>query len=173
MSYRDDLEAALARIEALEVELASRDHDVTAAVGGREAAWQTERARFLDELTTARMAHAEQLAAATELRSERDRLLSRVKVLQAERSANAPKIVPQPAGGKWPVLWDHNRRFAAVEAGKPANVLCPQCHAAGRDVQMVREIGVGVMTGSKNDATFELSNVACPHCMFYAFLRLR
>jgi hypothetical protein len=183
VSYRDDLHAAHARIAALEAQLATRDDATEAARDEREAKWRAEREALHadrevlhDKLSELRKEHNLALSSVKQLQSERDRLLERVRVLQTARAASPPaqseqpqKIVPQPQAGRWPSVWDHNRRFRAFEAGTPANVACPQCRLAGTEVQMVRGIAHEVKT--IGDPAFEHANVTCPRCLFAAFLR--
>jgi hypothetical protein len=178
MSYRDDLEAAHARIEALEGELAGRG----TPRDERLAAWNLERIQLQARITELEERDRERLATIAEirkfqedrvgvldeLRRERDRLVERVRVLQNARAEATSKIVPQPQGGKWPLLGDHNRRYPAATGGTPANVACPQCRAAGTETQLVREL---VEVDPRKPASTS-EPVTCPRCLFTGLLRI-
>jgi DNA repair exonuclease SbcCD ATPase subunit len=136
MTYRDDLEAAHARIEALQEELATHGTD-------------EDRAKILEEVKQLRQILEERRATIKELRNERDQLQKRIDKLQA--------------GASLPSVWEHNREFEPL-TGIPANVACPICRAAGREVTMIDETKHGF-------STKELRPVTCPRCAFTASLR--
>ena len=161
MSYRDDLEAAHARIAALEAELAAAA-DAVADASGDADSWQ--RAKLADEVKQLRAIVEERRETIAELRAERDRLADWVEALEVERTARL-----LPPGGVWPGLWDHNLGYPALADGTPANVACPRCRAAGVESQMVRDGGVGIAPAPALDVV----NVLCPRCLFAGLQRTR
>lgn len=116
-------------------------------------------------------AHARIAALEAELTTLREERVQMIDRLRQARSGNAPMIVPQPTAGTLPALWDHNRRFASVAAGKVTNVVCPNCRAAGDEIQMVRELGAG--SAIAQESAYELEEVTCPRCLFTGWLRMR
>lgn len=173
MAYRDDLEAALARVAALEAELrAGGGSDAEAAA---VAELRRDNAALRAELERAATRIADQAAAfdeLTKLRAERDRLVERVRVLQTARdaAAHAPPPVPAPPRpAKRPTVWEHNRALPPIGRGEPAGVWCPVCRAAGVEVELVKKLGRFV--GHGGDADYD--SVACPRCLFTALARRR
>jgi cell division protein FtsB len=112
-----------------------------------------------------------------QLREERDRLVSRVRVLQSQRdsgktttaatAATAAAAAPARAATKRPTVWEHNRAQPAIKRGEPAGVWCPMCRAAGADVELVRYLGRFARVSDA--ASYE--SVACPRCLFTALRR--
>jgi hypothetical protein len=162
MTYRDDLEAAHARIAALEAEVAAqRGRAEEARRDGAEQ--EGERAGMAEEIKQLRAVVEERRALLGQLRAERDQLAQRVRVLESERAG---------FGGSaraLPTLWERNRSFAPVAYGKVVDVACPACRAIGLESQMIREDGPG--SAPATDLRFE--RVSCPSCLFTGALRAR
>ena len=118
MTFRDDLEAAHARISALEVELAGR----TEIVADHERVRLAEKAMLARELEAARRETAQLRDELERERAENARLVERIRRLQADR-AERPKLV----AGTPAVL------------ARDAKPVCPQCHTVAllRDDQLV------------------------------------
>lgn len=114
MAYRDDLEAAMARIAALEEELA--------VAGGKDdqRAQLVERAKELEEaLATARF----------EISQLSEKLYGRP--------------TPDERAGMRPLAVSNRSRPTRIE-GEPMGVLCPACIALGERVEMVRPKATGL-----------------------------
>jgi cell division septum initiation protein DivIVA len=118
VAYRDDLEAAHARIAALEEQLAGGREILL----GHERAHAIDRRQLADALEAERRTGREQRAELARIREERERLVTRVRSLQDELArANAEAARNRP-----PVF----------ERGAPP--ICPRCRALLlRDEQLV------------------------------------
>jgi hypothetical protein len=110
VSYRDDLDAATARIDALELELAAR--------GGAD-----ER---IEELRRRNRQLEDELG---RKQRELDTLAEKIY-----GPSTAPKLTEMSS------LPAHNRRRASRLSGSAVNALCPSCLASGDRVQMVRPV---------------------------------
>src|SRR5262245_41317157 len=110
MSYRDDLEAALARIAVLEQRLSGE------RAVGQEA----------------------ELRSATEaLRNERDRLARELDLLRYEHSQLSERLYGRPRDvERMKTLFEHNRQQPVLSRAPLAGVLCPSCIAVGERVEM-------------------------------------
>jgi hypothetical protein len=150
MSYRDDLHAAHARINALEAEVARHASDDDEP---------DERDKMAGELKQLRAIVEERREKMTELRAERDRLAARVRALEANNDAV-------------PTLWDQNRNFPPLADGRPANVACPSCRAAGIESKLVHDAGVTIAAPASSSG-LGLLGVICPRCLFVGVLRTR
>lgn len=120
MTYRDDLEAAHARIAALEAELAHvRDEEL--GVAQRDTARvQAELGRELEAARSEVAQLREQLA---RTRAECESYVERIRILQDERARRAQA----PAAGK-PIVLDRG-----------AAPVCPHCKKLGRAVTLLRD----------------------------------
>jgi hypothetical protein len=140
MAYRDDLEAAHARIAALEAQLAG------VGVSAGELATMLARCDDLAaELTRTRR----QL---DELRTKQDRFVESLRA----------------ASGDMPTVSEHNRRTPPGEyamSGRPAGVRCPMCLLLfGESVEM-RIGGRLLMVCKQDDQMGGIDNtVRCPQC---------
>lgn len=140
MSYRDDLEAAHARIEALEQQLAS--------VGGEVAHAQ--------DLITRSVALEEQLA----------QLRERYRALEStyERLAGALRTTRSDL----PTLTEYNRATppgANAKSGTPAGVRCPMCLVLfGDSVEMRAGGNLRMMLWQHGEIGATDQTVRCPRC---------
>ncbi len=154
MTYRDDLAAAHARIEALEQELRARgnvDEEVTAQV------------KRLGEQLTAAQSKAEIVAA------ERDRFRAAVAQLE-DRVAG---LSPSSGSSSLYVLSEHNRRFRPIAQGTPGGVACPLCHADGLEVEMRHRTGLALQVrATAPEPAFTYVDVTCPRCLYSSFKRM-
>ncbi len=199
MTYRDDLAAAHARIEALEARLRALGGPQSGSTANelerlreevREneteaAALIRERDRLGAEVTAleARIAelgsfpvfldkHVQQLA--EELREAHERS----GTIEAERDALAEQVTrleqrlaavgSEPLIRRLPTLWERNRSFDALTAGKPAGVTCPHCRSGGFEVEMRRDAG---LAAGAVPPDLRLDLVVCPRCVAVAFVR--
>jgi hypothetical protein len=148
MGYREDLEAAMARVAALESEL-RRAQDGAAAEAAEEQL---------------RQASAERDSArkrASELEKALTRAQRRLEKLEQERRKElreqAREEKPPVSIKGMPSLFDHNRSQAPL-SGQGAGVLCPRCLAAGERVEMkVGKLGIRM-------AQEHVQQVWCPRC---------
>lgn len=150
MAYRDDLEAAHARIEALEQQL------VQVGVQVEDTPELQRRIATLEQ----RIAEVHQQAAATQ--ASFDRL--------AAALAGAPATMP--------TLVEHNRALvpdADAGFGAGAGVRCPWCLIlAGDSVEMLvgNPVRLGVFVGQRfASSNSETTSVRCPRCNHIALLR--
>ncbi len=177
MAYRDDLEAALARIDALERELSeARD-----AAAGRASEALGEARRTIADLeakladaTAAAERAAERHDRTRKLREERDHLRAErdqlaEKLRAADESRRRKPDRPRAEDYAPRPLFEHNRSRAPIDGGAGAGVLCPECLGAGLRVEMRRDLGFAVLTAQERD--LHLTNVACPRCLFTGLLR--
>ena len=169
MPHRNALEAAQAKIAALEVALEE-------ARGGSSSddSWRGEVARLEIMLSAA---HAERRVA--EDRADKaEGELARMRADQARREREASdhdrdarERAAREMGASRPgrdprtmlTLDQHNRSLPAISLGtgwKPAGVLCPTCAEDGTRV----ELGRGLVTETAGSATF--AHVTCPRCGF-------
>jgi chromosome segregation ATPase len=118
MTFRDDLEAAHARIAALEAELAGR----TEIVADHERAWLVEKAALVGELEGTRREIAQLTVELSRERDENARLVARIRIVQADRADRPQVIANQPT-----VL------------ARDAKPVCPHCEKAGRAVALLRD----------------------------------
>src|SRR5262245_8719137 len=111
MTYRDDLDAAHARIQALEAEVASHRARADAAEA-TDAEDAGDRANLAEEVKQLRAVVEERRASLAQLRAERDQLVHRVRVLESERAGlgGATRMLP--------TLWERNRSFPPITDGK-------------------------------------------------------
>lgn len=140
MSYRDDLAAAHARIEALEAQLGHTGHEIS-RVGelvARTTALEAQLARLRAELAELGGAH--------------------------ERLQHAMRAAP----GDMPTLYEANRSVPPgpnAMSGKPAGVRCPMClMLLGESVQM--RIGGNLRLVLSQEGTVGATDqtVRCPRC---------
>src|SRR5262245_58956074 len=148
MSYRDELQAARARIEQLEQQIATMHEEAEHAARRRELeANKTlpavpalrDRVRNLRE-AEARVAEmeaqlAERVRAVEAGPGELERLRGELeqataRIAELERLASAERAMVS--------ITEHNRRLAPSDSGTPASVLCPMCLALGDRVEMRR-----------------------------------
>ncbi|HEY2735193.1 MAG TPA: hypothetical protein VGI70_14450 [Polyangiales bacterium] len=150
MAYRDDLEAAHARIEALEAQLAAVGFQVedTPELQRRIAALEAKIAT-VQQRANATQAHFDRLAAAL---------------------AGAPTTMP--------TVVEHNRSITPDEDalfGAGAGVRCPWCLAlAGDSVEMLvgNTLRLGIFVGAKAvSSDTDSTCVRCPRCNHLALLR--
>jgi uncharacterized coiled-coil protein SlyX len=175
MAFRDDLEAAHARIAALEAQLSEQRGTAAATSSEREVQWHAERSQLISHIAELERTVTERGATITQLRGERDRLVERINILQRERTKQPAAPAPAPAVGstkKWPLLWDHNRKFDPVGGGRAANVACPQCWFENVASEMMRDTGLEPVAKSDN-AYVDVVAVVCPRCLFAAPMRTR
>jgi hypothetical protein len=170
MGYREDLEAALARVAALEKELAI----AARGVGAPER--QEQLAKLLQQL-------AETSAKVQQLQAERDTAVNRAAVAEAKTKRNdppptgpVPPVAPQPTSGhlkSMKSLVEHNRSLPHA-GGQGMGVLCPRCLELGERVEMVRKpYAQGIMLGGTSaPGTRNIEPVWCPRCALLDFLRL-
>jgi len=150
MAYRDDLEAAHARIEALEAQLAE------VGVQVEDTPELQRKIKALED----RIALVQQRAAATQ--TSFDSL--------AAGLAGAPTTMP--------TLTEHNRSIAPdadAVFGAGAGVRCPWCLVvAGDSVEMLvgNPLRLGVFVGQRlASSNTETTSVRCPRCNHVALLR--
>ena len=145
MTYRDDLDAALARIESLKGELK------------RELASDSSAD---DQITELRRRNQELEAELERMQRDLDVMAEKVYGPQAAQQ-NLSRMRPLPAA---------NRKMSSRLPGTPLDVLCPSCLEIGDRVQMVRQdpsIGGLVFAESK-----ALIPVICPACATLGMLRV-
>lgn len=167
MAYRDELEAARARVELLEEEL----DDARAAAATPERARSGEtlpavpglRNRLLDvreKLRAAEARIAELEATRPRVGPDPARALAaadaRITELEAERQSERERAA---ALASLPSLLEHNRRSPLAGKGDPAGVLCPMCLLIGDRVEMWRGAGAGLGALDNVDAV-----AVCPRC---------
>lgn len=146
MGYREDLEAAMARVAALESEL-KRARGGEAQERLRQATAELDSAR-----QRAQALEAELSAARRKLEAlERERR----KELRERARGDKPSGNEQVRGLR--SLFDHNRGQAPL-SGKGAGVLCPRCLAAGERVELKQ--GKLTMRMAQEHA----KQVWCPRC---------
>lgn len=155
-SYRDDLEAAHARIRALE-----------AQVGG---AAQGESLGPLFERLAAVEARATEVAEAAprvaDLEQQIAALQAKLAKLAEEHAALLATVRAQPPG-EAPTLVEHNRRFPPVDEGVACGVTCPMCLLiTGTRVEMQTGSAFGIDVGSDYSET-----VSCGWCGYVAAKR--
>jgi len=156
MSYRDDLQAAHARIEGLERQL-------EASGAGESLSPLFERiAQFEQQLEKARA----EISNTAEISSEFERMRGQVKSLVNEH-AKFLEAVRQRAPGDLPTLAEHNRERPATSDASGAGVCCSICFLLfGERVEMQRGGGHGF-----NVSSSEASKVSCPQCCSSAMKR--
>jgi DNA repair exonuclease SbcCD ATPase subunit len=161
MAHRDELEAALARADALERtvrDLEQRMQDEQGDLPALRAELKrvrTEREELAEQIRTLketlRVAESKREAVAQQLQKTEARLQSEL----------APRAQPT----KLPSLWEHNVAAAATAAPserQPAGVACPRCRAEGHEVQLVKG------SGGQGFGALWLDNVLCPRCCLVA-----
>lgn len=146
MAFRDDLEAAHARIAALEAELARersgdpQEREQIAAAEREAARIQVELGR---ELEAARREAAQLRDELTRTREDCERYVDRIRILQNERDQ---RRAPAVATSAKPVVLDRG-----------ASPVCPHCQRAGHVVALLRDA--------------ELTPGVCPQCASISLLR--
>jgi hypothetical protein len=142
MSYRDDLEAAHARIEALEAQLGSAPGDIAETRKLVEKTVELER----------------------ELSKVRDSLASLNAV--HERLQDAMRRAPS----SMPTLFEHNRSVPPGEnalSGEPAGVRCPMCLLlCGESVEMRVSGNLRMMLWQRGTVGATNQTARCPRCDF-------
>jgi chromosome segregation ATPase len=146
MSYRDDLEAAHARIKALEREVAQRGPSEAtwlehARLREELAATHRERAQLGHELAGLRRELAQVRAELARAREDGAKYVERIRILQDERAKRH-----EPPGDRKPTILERGARR-----------VCPACRAAGREVGLL--------------ADHELTASICPQCTAITLLR--
>ena len=149
MSYRDDLEAAHARIAHLE--------------------------RALDTSENRPSSELEPLFGRI---SDLDRMLGEVRAALQSRVANVQEqlasVLKEATPGS-PTLVEHNRGFPPVQGGDPSGVRCPHCAALGDDVEMIMGSGYRVayyIAGENGYNRKSAERTAlCPRCFCMEILR--
>jgi rubrerythrin len=157
VSYRDELDAALSRIHALEAELAQAHKD--AGLDQLELARQ----RFEDNAKKLKQAsatlsteNATMAQALTDLQNEHQSALHELKELRAKFYGVVPAS-PRRRGR--PTLVDYNRQLPEYSyAERRAGVSCPACAFFEEDVEMV------YMGSSSQMSNENFSGVVCPKC---------
>ena len=148
MAYRDDLDAAHARIEALEAQLAEVGIEV-----GDSAAWMERTNQIHREVVRLRK-NADELKAAF------------AQVTTSLRAATSDM----------PTLVEHNRRvipIADAMSGQPARVRCPMCLVlAGDSVEMRldNEVQLSLCIGGSMSSGNSMGSVRCPRCNYLGVL---
>jgi len=153
MGYREDLEAAMAHVAALESELAraqrgSMEQELTRLSSERDGA-REQVAKLEKELAEATRKVE---AAETERRKQiRDQLKKDSR--EQPRSIKAMKS-----------LFDHNRSCPPL-TGPGAGVLCPPCLGAGERVELIRGKTTLGMSSERAQSVF------CPRCGHQGWMR--
>lgn len=147
MSYRDDLDAAFARIAQLEAALEQAD-------GGQSA----DLAPLLKKIATLE----------GELRKTQASMRERVAATEAQLRAALVQASPE-----MPTLVQHNRSFPPAREGSPAGVICPRCQTLGDAVEMVVRASLTMVRGTKDGCEIENKSALCPRCLYLQVLRTR
>ena len=143
MSYRDDLAAALARIDTLEQLLAATEQPKQALIQTNEDL--NGRAESLEhELSRA------------------NRVIERMR----ERLYGEP--VPPSELESLPTLQQHNRGVSPRLRGTVTQVLCPSCIGLGIRVQMILR---PENSRDQLECGEPVRSVVCPHCAVTGLLR--
>jgi DNA repair exonuclease SbcCD ATPase subunit len=158
MAHRDELEAALARADALERtvrELEQRMQDEQ----GDLPALRTELKRARND----REALAEQIRTLEDqVRSAESKREAVAKQLQKTEARLQAELAPRAQQAKLPSLWEHNVAASATakpSEREPAGVVCPRCRAEGHEVQLVKG------SGGQSFGSIWLVEVVCPRCL--------
>jgi len=160
MAYRDDLAAAIARIQSLEDQLAragSADQDL-AELRVRNAQLEGEIARGERE----HEAVAKVRARNAQLEEEVARLRRELEDLSERHYGRRTR----PDLARMRSLLEHNRHCSPRLAGPGSGVVCPSCLATGERVEMVHA-SVAVFSD-----TSELKQVLCPACAMVGMVRV-
>jgi hypothetical protein len=196
MTYRDDLEAALARIHALESELEARadgPDDPLSAIEVDRLKAERDRlreevhlsAKRLDDLgplpaflnAQIRGLQKELLEAKEKAQQELLEAKEGAETMKADRNRLVDKVLdlerrlaelrPAPNEGRLPSVFDRNRSFDRMTGGQPAGVACARCRAEGFEVEMRRDSGLELLPPGGN-----CISVVCPRCADFALARL-
>jgi hypothetical protein len=166
MDYRDQMEAALARIAALESELSQRGSPTEQRV-----ALDAEVKRLQTELAWAREAKEQSVDEVKRLKHA---------LAEAQRAlAVASQPAPTP---ELPSLAVHNRAQPPLQFADASGVLCPACLLVGERVEMMRappfRVGLWWREGGDwtneppRNAPFRISQVLCPRCCQLGLMRV-
>jgi DNA repair exonuclease SbcCD ATPase subunit len=156
MAHRDELEAALARADALERtvrELEQRMQDEP----GDLPALRVELKRARSD----REALAEQIRTLEErVRSAESKREAVAQQLQKTEARLQAELAPRQQA-KLPALWEHNVAASAMAkpSTQPMGVACPRCRAEGQEVELVKG------SGGQSFGSVWLVEVICPRCL--------
>jgi predicted nuclease with TOPRIM domain len=160
VAYRDDLAAAIARIQTLEEQLAREGsaNEHLAELRARTAQLESELARLEGE--------REDRSA---LRARNARLEDEVARMKREIEDLSERLYGRPSRPdlmRMRSLADHNRQCSPRLSGLGSGVVCPSCLATGERVEMVRP-SVALVPD-----TSELKLVLCPACAMLGLVRV-
>jgi hypothetical protein len=160
VAYRDDLAAAIARIESLEEQLAREGsaNQHLAALRGRTTQLESELARLEGE----REDRSALRARNAQLEDEVARMTCEIKDLSERLYGRSTR----PDLMRMRSLVDHNRQCSPRLSGPGSGVVCPSCLATGERVEMVRA-SVALVPD-----TSELEAVLCPACAMLGLVRV-
>ncbi len=161
MDYRDSLDAALARIAALEAELAGRESPEQPAQPDLEVELQAVR-RHRDDLQAKLAIAQKELAVAKKQLAISEKRLSETLGSIQETTKNL--------GRGMKTLYEHNLKQAPLEPRddrQRAKVACPRCaaEAGGASVEMMT-MGLSMNWGSSR-----MVSAVCPRCAFTGYVR--
>ena len=157
MAHRDELEAALARADALERtvrELEQRMQDEP----GDLPALRVELKRARSD----REALAEQIRTLEErVRSAESKREAMAQQLQKTEARLQAELAPRAQQAKLPSLWEHNVAASGMAkvSGKGMGVACPRCRAEGQEVELVRG------NSAQDTGSAWLVEAVCPRCL--------
>jgi DNA repair exonuclease SbcCD ATPase subunit len=157
MAHRDELEAALARADALERTVRELEQRMQDGQGDLPAL----RAE-LKRTRSDREALAEQIRTLEErVRSAESKREAVAQQLQKTEARLQSELAPRGQQARLPTLWEHNVATAAAAkpSTQPAGVACPRCRVEGHEVELVKG------SGGQSFASIWLEEVICPRCL--------
>lgn len=163
MAYRDEIEAARARIAALEEELEAARAEAVKDEKRRESSSK----EAVPVVPTMRERLAK-LRAAEQRIVELERKQEDLRRGLAESEARAAGLEEKLAASSSELrsITDHNRRLAPTLTGAPAGVLCPMCLLAGDRVEMLLRSGFPLVREEMGETC------ACPRCLLLHVLHV-